>query len=1096
VHRRSGVFLFALLVASFGFVGCSGLVAGNNGNPPPPSTLVISNVQSGSVTTTTSQVVWTTNVPADSSVDYGTTTAYGNSTPVDSAMVTSHQMTLSGLAAGTTYYYQVNSTDSKGNHGHGGSKFNTAGFNLSGTINPATGGSGATVTLSGAASATTTANSSGAYTFTGLASGSYTITPSNTGYTFTPASQNVTVSTVNVTGVNFTANAAPVAPTITTQPASQTVTAGQTASFSMAATGTAPLSYQWNRNGTAIFGATSSSYTTAATTSSDNGAQFTVLVSNTAGSVTSNAASLTVSAAPVAPSITTQPASQTVSTGQTASFSVAATGTVPLSYQWQKNGANIVGATSASYTTAATTTADSGSTLRVVVSNTAGTVTSAAATLTVNPAPSPGIQVSPTSINFGNAVVGSTSSQPLIIANTGTATLSITQVTETGSAFFNVSGFSLPLNLSVGQQATITVAFLPTSVGAASGNISIVSNAPGSPLAISLSGTGLTQTFLLGANPTSLSFGNVNLGSTSSLATTLTNSGNSSVTISSVTATGTGFSTSGITSGTILAPNQSATLTVAFAPTVAQNFTGSVTVASNATNSPAAVTFAGVGLPPTTAPFPVWVQSGLLRVGQTDAPGTASSISFSGARGETVDTQVIVSAPAGGLTNVNLSASALAGPSGATISASNFVFYREYYVTVQGSYNVGGSNQPLGAGTYPEPLIPFVDPETGAALSGSLRAVPATVAASQNQPFWIDLNIPRGKTIYPPGAYTGTITVTSSQGNVTVPMTLTLWDFQLPLQPSELTHFIISVNSGNPSNAQQLALTRNRIFSMNWSAAQAASFQASDGLNRSSLGETFGWNFVNCNGSLINPIPSQSAIAAAAVTYPAGMPLDLYASDECIGSSAVYPNIKLLANNAHAAGVKILDTVPPDTNLYNYVDYWVMLTVNWPASLAGIPGSFWSYASCNVGNGSNPRWDIDFAPINERLQAGFLNQTQGATGLLYYTVDGWSSGNAIGSYQNLNTSACGVPGSADGMFIYPPGPIASSESAPGIRLKAVRDGIQDFEYVQILKNLGQAAFVNPIIQPIAASWSNWSHNPNALEGARLQLGQQLHQLAP
>ena len=376
MHHRSRVFLIALLLASFAFVGCSGLVAGNNGNPPPPSTLDITNVQAASITTSSSQVVWTTNVPANSSVDYGTTPAYGGSTPVDSGMVTSHQMTLSGLAAGTTYYYQVNSTDSKGNHGHGGNKFNTTGFSLSGTINPAkggsgstltlsgaasatttadnsgnyilaglpngsymvtpkqtgyvftpgnqsatvngtnvsgvnftatsqtfsisgtispvAGGSGATVTLSGAASATTTANSSGAYTLTGLASGAYTITPSNAGYTFTPLNQNVTVSTMNVTGVNFTDNAAAVAPTITTQPASQTVTAGQTASFTVAATGTAPLSYQWNKNGTAITGATSSTYTTPATTNSDSGAQFTVVVSNTVGSVTSSPATLTV----------------------------------------------------------------------------------------------------------------------------------------------------------------------------------------------------------------------------------------------------------------------------------------------------------------------------------------------------------------------------------------------------------------------------------------------------------------------------------------------------------------------------------------------------------------------------------------------------------------------------------------------------------------------------------------------------------------------------------------------------------------------------------------------------------------------------------
>src|SRR5258708_38424974 len=101
----------------------------------------------------------------------------------------------------------------------------------------------------------------------------------------------------------------PVAPLITVQPTSQMVMTGQTASFSVAATGTAPLSHQWRKNGVAISGATSSSYSTPPTTSSDNGAQFTVMVSNTAGSMTNNPATLTVNPGPVAPSLTTQPTS-------------------------------------------------------------------------------------------------------------------------------------------------------------------------------------------------------------------------------------------------------------------------------------------------------------------------------------------------------------------------------------------------------------------------------------------------------------------------------------------------------------------------------------------------------------------------------------------------------------------------------------------------------------------------------------------------------------------------------------------------------------------------------------------------------------------
>jgi HYDIN/CFA65/VesB family protein/centrosomal CEP192-like protein/Ig-like domain-containing protein len=578
--------------------GCAGLVSGTT-TSPSSTTLDITNVQAMSTTTDTTQVVWTTNIPANSSVDYGTTSSYGTSTPVDSAMVTSHQVTISGLSAGTTYYYQVQSTDSKSNHGNsGGHKFATAGVNISGTITPTKGGGGATVKLSGASSATTTANGSGAYTFTGLPSGSYGVTPSNAGYSFTPASQNVSLTSTSMTAVNFTATATAVSPTITTQPANQTVAAGQTATFTVVASGTTPLSYQWQKNGASISGATASSYTTPATTTADSGSTFAVVVSNTAGTATSSAATLTVNAAAVAPAITTQPANQTVTAGQTATFTVVASGTTPLSYQWQKNGASISGATASSYTTPATTTADSGSTFRVVVTNTAGTATSNAATLTVNPAPAPAIQVSSTSINFGNDVVGTSTSQSLIVTNTGTATLSISQISASPSAF-SVSGFSLPLSVNAGQQTTITVAFVPTAVGSVSGSISIVSNAPTSPTSVSLSGSGIAAIVTLGINPTSLSYGSVTTGTSSAPQTvTVANTGNANVTISSITLSGAGYSMTGGNAPVTLTPSQSLTLSVVFDPTAAGTANGSISIASNATGSPATVTLSGTGVTP------------------------------------------------------------------------------------------------------------------------------------------------------------------------------------------------------------------------------------------------------------------------------------------------------------------------------------------------------------------------------------------------------------------------------------------------------------------------------------------------------------------
>ena len=242
------------------------------------------------------------------------------------------------------------------------------------------------VTATGTATLTYQWKKNGA-AISGATSASYT-TPA------TAASDNGAQFTVTITNSvsNVTSNAATltvnVPPSITAQPASRSVTAGQTATFSVTATGSGTLTYQWNKNGAAISGATSASYTTPATAVSDNGALFTVIVTNSAGSVTSNAATLTVTAAPVAPSITQQPANQTVTAGQTATFSVTATGTATLTYQWKKNGAAISGATSASYTTPATAASDSGAQFTVTITNSVGNVTSNAATLTVNVPPS------------------------------------------------------------------------------------------------------------------------------------------------------------------------------------------------------------------------------------------------------------------------------------------------------------------------------------------------------------------------------------------------------------------------------------------------------------------------------------------------------------------------------------------------------------------------------------------------------------------------------------------------------------------------------------------------------------------------------------
>ena len=165
---------------------------------------------------------------------------------------------------------------------------------------------------------------------------------------------------------------------ITTQPLSQTTTQGLNATFSVVASGTAPFSYQWRLNGTVLSGATSGSVALTNVQTSQAGS-YTVVVTNSWGSATSAVATLTVL---VPPGITTQPQSQAVVVGQSATFSAAASGTVPLRYQWRFNGTPLTGSTNAALALSNVQSNQAGSYL-VVVTNVAGSATSLVATLTV-----------------------------------------------------------------------------------------------------------------------------------------------------------------------------------------------------------------------------------------------------------------------------------------------------------------------------------------------------------------------------------------------------------------------------------------------------------------------------------------------------------------------------------------------------------------------------------------------------------------------------------------------------------------------------------------------------------------------------------------
>lgn len=199
--------------------------------------------------------------------------------------------------------------------------------------------------------------------------GVYSVVVSNAGGSATSSFATLAVSTSDS------------APVISMQPSSQSVSSGASASLTVVASGTAPLAYQWRKDGVAINGATSSTLALSGVTSVSAGA-YSVVVSNSVGSITSATATLTVTAGASSPIITIQPVSQSVAAGGSATLSVVATGSAPLAYQWRKDGVAIAGATRETYALASFSSAAAGS-YSVVVSNSAGSVASSPAAVSL-----------------------------------------------------------------------------------------------------------------------------------------------------------------------------------------------------------------------------------------------------------------------------------------------------------------------------------------------------------------------------------------------------------------------------------------------------------------------------------------------------------------------------------------------------------------------------------------------------------------------------------------------------------------------------------------------------------------------------------------
>ncbi len=470
-----------------------------------------------------------------------------------------------------------------------------------------------TLTLAGsgvAANATLIANP-GSVTFGSVAAGSsatQTITLTNSGTTPT------TISTASISGTGFTMSGLA---------ASQTIQAGQSASF------TAKLS---PASGGSASGAIS-------ITSNAQNSPLTIALSGTGaqGALSSNPSSFNFGTVQAGTSV-----SQTITLTNTGTSSVAVSaGSISgagfsmstLAPQTINPGQGV--SFSAQF---APTSAGSMSGSIAIASNAPGSPM----TIALSGTGSQGaLSASPSTFNFGSVQVGGTGTQTIRLTNTGTASVTVSSAGISGSGF-SISGLPSSQTISAGQSSTFIASFAPTSSGSSSGSIVIASNAPGSPLTITLSGTGTQPQLTM--TPSNVTFANVVVGNTNSQTITIKNSGTSNLTISQANTSGTGFGISGLSLQTPIAPGASVAFNATFTPSSAGSASGSVLLISNAPNSPFTIPLVGTGIAASYAltASPASVPFGNVNVGNTssqtvtltnsgNSDSTISSVTITGA---------------------------------------------------------------------------------------------------------------------------------------------------------------------------------------------------------------------------------------------------------------------------------------------------------------------------------------------------------------------------------------------------------------------------------------------------------------------------------
>jgi hypothetical protein len=421
----------------------------------------------------------------------------------------------------------------------------------------------------------------------------------------------------------------------------------------------------------------------------------------------------------------------------------------------------------------------------------------------------------PSGINFGNLQVGSNQTQSATLTNLGANPITISQAAISGPGF-SMNGLTLPITLSPGQAASMSVTFAPVSGSSANGNIAITSDASNPNVTISLSGSGVTPGLLTGS-PGSINFASVQIGKGQTQSETVTNVGGSSLTISQVTIAGTGFSLNGLSLPLTLAAGQGQTFNVTFSPQIAGAASGNIEITSSASDPTVDISLSGQGVPPGyLSANPTSLNFGSVQVGSNQSQ--YESLTNTGGASVTI-TQATASGSAFSISGLNLPQTLSSGQS--------ITFSVVFAPTSAGSAT--GTISAVSDASDPNLSISLSGTATG---QGLLAVSPATVdfgnvVVGANQSQTVTLS-----------ASAGSVTVSSALSNsseftvsgITFPLTLSVGQnasftvtFTPQLSGTASATLAFASNASNSPSAESVTGTGNappqHSVVLSWSAS-------------------------------------------------------------------------------------------------------------------------------------------------------------------------------------------------------------------------------------------------------------------------------------